>query len=414
MARYSATRPEREPGLRPTLFRAVVLLLLLALPGTAVGSPHRLIQHGGYVVTRNGNIVARRNASRPFIPASTIKLATSLAALHFLGPDYRFSTRFYLDSNQDLIIEGGGDPFLVGESIADIAKELHRQGLNAIRNIILDDSAFQLSGNADGAGSSTNPYDAPNGALAVNFNSLPLLVHQNGTIQSAEPQTPFIPLMKEAGTPLPHGQYRINIGSLPKKTGLSLPLRYVGELFTALFRQEGIVATGTIRKGPVTDTSRLMYTYQSGKTVQELIEANLRFSNNFIANQLFLACGMQQKGRPATWEKARTVVLHYLRTTLKLNNDQLTLVEGSGLSRKNRITPMAMIRLLDHFKPYRHLLPLHQQTPVKTGTLSGVFCLVGYFQQNGHPDPFVIFLNQKKNNRDQLFQTLYHHYLNSQ
>lgn len=411
------SKPPRKEMAFVLLFWAVSFILppltcpFQALGQTTYPTPQSLVQQGGYMVTHDNRVVLEHNSKKLFIPASILKLVTNLAALEILGPNYRFTTRFYLDEDNNLTIRGEGDPFLVAETITEIARELKKQGIVHIRSIILDDTAFALSEPADGTTSSTNPYDAVNGALVVNFNSLPLLVHKNGTVQSGEPQTPYLPLMREAGSRLQHGQYRINISSLANKGTISLPLRYAGELFAAIFKQEGIKMAGDIQQGTLTNRCRLVLTYQSKKTVQDMAQANLHFSNNFIANQLFLACGRQQMGFPATWDKARKVVQQFIRTRLLLSPEDIILVEGSGLSRKNRITAQAMIRILNHFKPYLFLLPLHRNTPVKTGTLSHVSCYAGYFRDGNQYDPFVLILNQKKNNRDLLFQILQNHYL---
>src|SRR5262245_48134657 len=65
------------------------------------------------VVDGKGNELVTRNADEPFVPASVTKIVTAWLALDVLGGDYRFQTRFYLDDNRVLYIQGGGDPFLV-------------------------------------------------------------------------------------------------------------------------------------------------------------------------------------------------------------------------------------------------------------------------------------------------------------
>ena len=54
-----------------------------------------LIEHGGYVITRNGSAIAQLNSNTLFIPASTIKIATALSTLQILGPSHRIKTEFY-------------------------------------------------------------------------------------------------------------------------------------------------------------------------------------------------------------------------------------------------------------------------------------------------------------------------------
>jgi D-alanyl-D-alanine carboxypeptidase/D-alanyl-D-alanine-endopeptidase (penicillin-binding protein 4) len=136
-----------------------------------------------------------------------------------------------------------------------------------------------------------------------------------------------------------------------------------------------------------------------------MIRQCLKYSNNFIANQLFLACGANRFGAPATWDKGRAALRSYIKEELKLSETELVMIEGSGLSRQNRITPRAMITALQKFAPHKELLPVKNGIPLKTGTLTGVYCYAGYLPQQ-QDAPFVILLNQTQNNRDELLQVL--------
>ena len=68
-----------------------------------------------------GQILFSKHAEKKLIPASTLKIFTSLVALHFLGSDYRFPTEFYLDVHSNLNIKGYGDPLLISEVVAKIS-----------------------------------------------------------------------------------------------------------------------------------------------------------------------------------------------------------------------------------------------------------------------------------------------------
>lgn len=374
-----------------------------AVPLAAV---NKYLTNGGYLLALSHNQSWGANTKQAFIPASTIKLATSLAALEILGRDFRFETRFYLDDDNNLYIQGTGDPFLTSESIEAVATALARLGIRRINTLYLDDSLFNSDRPTDGSTTTANPYDAPNGALAVNFNALPVKVHTDGSISSGEPQTPLIPLMHEAAASLSVGQHRMNINSLNVATPLPLPLRYTGELFQAQFRQEHISVSDNIRQQQVPAHLVPLYIHHSSKTVEKIIEAMLHYSNNFIANQLFLAIGARISGFPASWDKSKAAVTSYLTQQLGLSTKSFTVVEGSGLSEKNRITPEAMLTLLEAFTPYKHLLARTHNTPLKSGTLTGVYCYAGYLQVDGHDSPFAILLNQPQNNRDEILQLL--------
>ena len=92
-----------------------------------------------------GEIVFSLNADMPLVPASLLKIPLAQAALTALGEDYRFETHFYQNARGDLLVRGLGDPFLVSEEIALIAKRLSQQRLKRIRRLVVDDSAFAQS-----------------------------------------------------------------------------------------------------------------------------------------------------------------------------------------------------------------------------------------------------------------------------
>ncbi|MBT4630449.1 MAG: penicillin-binding protein 4, partial [Deltaproteobacteria bacterium] len=81
------------------------------------------------------------------------------------------------------------------------------------------------------------------------------------------------------------------------------------------------------------------------------------------------------------------------------------LVEGSGISRKNRLTPEAIWQLLKAFAPYQYLLHEDNGVLLKTGTLRGVYTMAGYLPGT-QPLYFVILLNQSQNYRNKILQIL--------
>lgn len=377
----------------------------LTLPGTlwAGGSQllENLVENGGLLVTRNGAIIYAHNADSQFMPASVLKIGTALAAIHILGKDYRFTTRFYLNADQDLYIRGLADPLLVSEEVAQIVATLRGRGLSALRNIYVDDSACQLENRTDGASNSLNPYDAQNSCLAVNFNTINLIKAADGGVRSAEEQTPAIQLMRELAQGLTLGTHRINATA----TG-NQGLRYVGELFASMFRKQGVTVSGEIMPGPVPAELKPMYEHMSGKKLPEVLTGLLKYSNNFIANQLFLAAGAKQYGWPATWDKGHRAMTAFYRNELGLLEKDILIREGSGLSRQNRLTPKAMLAVLEAFKPYAELLPFENNCLRKSGTMTGVYAYAGYFSGERGLDSFVLMLNQPRNTRDQVLERL--------
>lgn len=386
----------------------VVLLacLLLSAPATmAANRTQEPLTRGGYAVTRDGVLLEARNADTAFVPASTIKLVTCLAALKTLGPDYRFTTTFTLDGGT-LFIRGTGDPSLTSATVAAIAADLARLGLTEVGDIALDADAFALSGTADGTEGSANPYDTANGALAVNYNAVAITVTADGQVLPGEAETPLLPLMTAIGRQLGPGTYRVNPGAFVADRDIPVTLRYCGELFTAMLERQGVRVTGRLIAAATPPGLKPLHTHTSPQTVEDMVRSCLHYSNNFVANQLFLACGAHSLGWPATWDKGRRAMRAFIGTTWPQHRQALTMVEGSGLSRRDRITPAAMLAVLDSFKPYAALLRTKNGIPLKTGSLSGVHCYAGYFRRGDQHDPFVILLNQRDNTRDTLLTRL--------
>ncbi len=368
-----------------------------------IHSPH--LVNGGYGVLWGNTHLYSKNLHQQFVPASSIKIFTALLAIETLGTDFSCQTTFYIDDKKNLTIQGGGDPFLTSESIAEIAGRLRYSGITTVTDIILDDSLFAVPQPVPGSENSENPYDAPCSALAVNFNALPFTVLKNGNVRSSEQQTPTLPMMKDFALQKKPGNYRINVSAKKETGNISNILRYTGELFKAFLEREGITVLGNIIQGKAAADAKVVFIYTSQKTLDDILRAMLHFSNNFIANQLFLLCGLEQFGAPATWKKARITAENFINASA-LQSNEIHIEEGSGLSRKNRISPYNMLHILTLFQKYKHLLTTKNAVLRKSGTLTGVYSYAGYFSIRDWDIPFALFLNQQKNTRKILLHQL--------
>lgn len=384
---------------------ALALFLTTAAAASSPADLQKLVDNGSYFFQGESGKL-QFNAQELFIPASTVKILTSLFALECLGRGFRFETHFFLDADSNLYIKGYGDPFLTSEAVLQIGRELASRGIDRLGSLFLDDSSFMLDGQV-AEQPSLNPYDAPNGALAVNFNALPVEIAEDGTISSGEPQTPPLLMIQRAGKGLPPGNYRLNVDADPGPRQLNAALHYTGELFTSLFEQAGIAVERGFRGKNVPAGLRPLYIYYGAHSLEEIVRACLQYSNNFIANQLFLTVGSKYFGLPASWEKSRRAFRIFSGKILQTNSRQMQIVEGSGLSRDNRISATTLIHILNIFKPYSDLLPREHNLLVKSGTMKDVFCYAGYFLDNNGLEPFVILLNQRRNTRDGLVEMLF-------
>lgn len=341
------------------------------------------------VTDKNGCRVFGHNPHKKLIPASTLKVLTASAAFRHLGPDYQFPTEFYVNDKKDLIIKGYGDPLLVSETVAAIAQTL-KSRIGQVHDLVLDDSYFQRPIDIPGVSAdSLQPYNAPNGALCVNFNTVDFK-KESGRIISAEPQTPMLPIALERIRGKNSSAGRI---LLSDKSGDTL--LYAGQLFRYFLNQAGVETTGGIRAGDVClDRDRLIYRHLSEYKLTAVIEKLFEYSNNYMANQILLSIGAKIYGPPATLDKGVNALKRYCETHLSIPG--IRLVEGSGISRKNRVSAEMFIKILDAFSPYYTLMANAERIYFKTGTLNGIQTRVGYIESEKLGlCRFVILLNTR-------------------
>ena len=354
-----------------------------------------------------GNILYSRNKGKLFIPASILKILTSLAALDLLGPDYRFSTAWYLDpDSKNLYLKGFGDPLLISEVIDQLCHTIIVTAKpTLIHDIIIDQTYFSDQIQVPGKGSSLNPYDAPVGALCANFNTLMFQWDKKeNKFISGEPQTPFLPVFLGDIKKTRLKQGRI---VLSKQQGVLYP----GLLIKFFLEKNNINVAGSVGLGKYEVKQGAGNTFLSPFDTKQVVQKLLKYSNNYIANLVFLTLGAKTYGPPATLEKGVKAVKLFSRQGLEF--DSLTISEGSGLSRSNLISPDQMIKVLIKFMPFYSLLNRQDHSQgqdfFKTGTLSGIRTRAGYISgKDGRLYPYVIMVNQKNKGYDAILNKLLH------
>jgi serine-type D-Ala-D-Ala carboxypeptidase/endopeptidase (penicillin-binding protein 4) len=346
-----------------------------------------------------GKILASGNAEKRLVPASTLKILTALVALYYLGEDFRFVTECYSDKENNLKIKGFGDPLFVSDVMPDFSRQV-QACMRHYKDLVLDDSAFQQPLQIPGVTETTEPYDAPNGAFCANFNTISFQKTSSGKYISAEPQTPLvsfaIPRIRASGT----DSGRIVFSHSQGESAL-----YAGHLVAGFMQQQGVSSSGQIRIGRVADGDRLLVRYVSPYALTDVISRLMEYSNNFIANQLFIAAGIQAFGLPGTIDKGIRASREFLRKELQI--ETLQLAEGSGISRENRLSAEQMDRLLVRFYPYRNLMRRQGNELFKTGTLGGVRTRAGYIADGkGGSYRFVVMINTPGKTADPVMEII--------
>jgi D-alanyl-D-alanine carboxypeptidase/D-alanyl-D-alanine-endopeptidase (penicillin-binding protein 4) len=312
------------------------------------------------------------NPESPRTPASVLKVFTAHVALTHLGPDFRFTTSFHQDAAGRLYVRGHGDPLLVSEVLGDLARSLAPR-LSPVTDLVVDDSDFAQPLTIPGVTASNNPYDAPNGALCVNFNTVAVGRGTDGRYTSTEPQTPLLPFARTLLNRRPPANGRLVLTHDGGQAAV-----YAGHLIAHFLSEAGRPISGTVRRGSLPAQARPV----------------MVFTSPFCLT-----------GFPGTLEKGVRLACHHARENLGWT--RFHLAEGSGIARQNQVTAADLDRLLAAFAPYRHLLSGHGRTRYKTGTLNGIQTRAGYIEGlDGTIYRFVILVNTAGRRADPVLEAL--------
>jgi D-alanyl-D-alanine carboxypeptidase/D-alanyl-D-alanine-endopeptidase (penicillin-binding protein 4) len=325
-AASGAARSGQEPGAGAVITRAGLSAQLSGLLGS-----HALGSQVGAMVTDlgTGQVLYASNSGVPLAPASTAKLATSIAALHVLGPGARFTTRVVTGTTPStIVLVGGGDPTLavsrppasdyprpatLAALAAATAKALRGRGRDTVR-LGFDTSRFTGPPLAPGWPAS---YVTSGNVTAITS----LEVDQGRLAASGVPQ--------DADDP---GNF------LPRSPD---PAAAAAAAFATLLRQHGIDVLGP----PAPERARpgsAVLAQVSSPPLAQIVQWMLTESNNVIAENLARQVAIAT-GRPASFGGAAAAVM---AADGRLGVTGIDLVDGSGLSPRDRITPAALVQLI--------------------------------------------------------------------
>jgi len=414
------------------------------------------LQYGycGIVVRdlRTGETLFQHDAERVLTPASTTKLITTAAALDLLGSDYRFRTRVWMRGhldregtlNGDLILQGGGDATLTLNALKQLAQQVRTAGIQRVEGLLLyDDSWLDAERYGFGWNIDDEPfgYQAQMSALCVERNAVRLyarpadkpgepaqlrvepptdyvqLVNLTRTVEERATQARLTATRQRAlnrlivsGT-IPIGSDEVLIG----RYAVENPSRFATVLFRDALREVGIQVPSRIAPmlHPMEGTEQLIAEHRS-PPLSEIVALINKPSDNLLAEIVLKAIGREKRGR-ATTEAGLEAVREFLQQA-GLEMGAVYLVDGSGLSRINAISPENLVRLLTYMarspqaELYRQSLPLFgvdgtlrnrlRETPVqgkgaaKTGSLLRVSTIAGYLTtRSGRELVFAIMMN---------------------
>ncbi|QXE23194.1 hypothetical protein B6N60_01883 [Richelia sinica FACHB-800] len=384
-----------------------------------------------------------QDAEKFFIPASNTKLLTTAAALKELGSQFRFRTSIYQEQDGAVRIVGRGDPSLTEAKLKLLAQQLKQKGITAIKNLILDDSYIQ--------GDIVNPtwqwedvqsdYGAPVSSFILNENTFsfhiaPQNIGQPPTITGKDNdeiqqwdiinQAITVPRNQETSIEINRdlsgktlrirGQIAANSQPYVATLPVIEPNQYFLRRFLTILASEQI----TVDKTSISSSENYQneIAFIESPPLSELLKETNVNSNNLYAESLLKALAIKKTKQQNL--NSADVGLEVLKNSLNqlgITPDSYLLADGSGLSRRNLISPEALVKTLQAIAKtpeasiYRVSLPISGKNgtlkqrfrntsaegivQAKTGTLRGAVSLSGYVNPPQYePLVFSIIVNQ--------------------
>lgn len=404
--------------------------------------------HWGVLVRSldTGETLYSRNADRLFVPASNMKIVSGAAALETLGPDYRFVTTLAAGGpiregalHGPLVVIGTGDPTFSRRFLDDPrdafrawADSLRAHGIHrVVGGVVAVDTAFADPPWGQGwmwddlAGASSAEY----GALQFNESVIRMNIFPSGTelqpaLISFDPHTQYIPIVNQTRTMPPgsvtairivrddagpgiavYGEIAADSDGLIRTVAVRDQAFYLATVLRETLREQGIMVEGPPSRynmefdrydAAIRDAFPL-FVHRS-PPLRETLAGMMKPSQNQLAETLLLAVGREAGGGGTA--RAGIAVADSLFLAWQLENPGYRIVDGSGLSRYNLLSPTFLASLLTRMdrSAYREDWlasmpisgrdgtlasrmregPLFEQVLAKTGTLTGSRALSGY------------------------------------
>jgi D-alanyl-D-alanine carboxypeptidase/D-alanyl-D-alanine-endopeptidase (penicillin-binding protein 4) len=327
----------------------------------------------------DGALLFERSPDRPLTPASNMKILTAMAALQSFGPAHHFETRLLSDAPPDaegrvarLYVLGSGDPVMNSEDWWRLAAELRREGVEEVTgDLVLDDGAFDTDRwHPDWGSVSSRAYHAPVGGLTANYGAFAVTVRPGRSAGEpigvqVDPPVDYLAVANRGLTG--HASQRstlvvdrssggagelvsvdgvLPLGAPPRSFYRSVqdPTRYAGAVLRMQLAAVGIAVRGDVVRGPVPATAVPILVFE-GRSVGEIVRLFMKFSNNAVAESLVKAMGARATGAPGSWSNGIPAYRAALES-LGVDLSGLSIVDGSGLSYRDKLTPRVLVEAL--------------------------------------------------------------------
>lgn len=392
-----------------------------------------------------GRMIYNYQDEKLYRPASIEKVITSVSAIDMMGPDFHYDTKISYTGeirndtlHGSLYITGGFDPLFTDADLNHLVNELRKAGIrhisdSIIADVTMTDSVYWGKGwSWDDCPDTFQPYLSP---LMLNEGSVRISVIPRGAGQSPEvvctPESDYYTITNTAVShqrgagPLKitrdwmHQENNIQIkGNASSRQSRSLTIfpsdKYFLTTFCHHLRRDSITYNKVTFGKEKTTTTSLSKT---SRHMRPVLREALKESNNLCAESIFYKAAHRRYGDRATSKQGTSVIQRFIRHRLGLRPENYNIVDGSGVSLYNYISPRLMVETLEYAYRHNNIFPhLYDALPIsgvdgtlswrmteknmrsrvraKTGSVKGVSSLAGYIKTNsGHALCFCI-INQ--------------------
>ena len=383
---------------------------------------------------RSGQVTFESDADRALVPASILKSVTSASALSLLGKDFRFATPVYFKGEVDkdsgkwsgrLTIKGVGDPTLDSENFDNnggfcdsIVSGLKRLGVNKIIGDITVSADMTETGPVDQWEIDDVAWSYGAGLFGFNYrDNIFRLWPKSGKTVPEVPGLNVIKVADKSGTNLERGIYSDNLVVTSSRLGeakysvastMPDPARvFVNELKNKLAAADIKFVQSKVKYGANADS---VFVYQRlSPALDTVLRSLMERSDNMYAE------GMLRALAPGKSRSAAIAVEKKFLDSLGVVTDFVTIRDGSGLARVDRVSARFMGEMLERMsagangETYRSLFPvagvsgtmknfmgdtrLKGRLAFKTGSMNGVQCYAGYvLDSDGAPTHVAVIM----------------------
>jgi D-alanyl-D-alanine carboxypeptidase/D-alanyl-D-alanine-endopeptidase (penicillin-binding protein 4) len=367
------------------------------------------------------------------MPASTLKLVTAGAAIDTLGYDYEFSTKLYKSTNNDLYLQLAGDPFFTSSNLNNLFKTAKEKNIVEPKTVYIDDYIFDSTIWGEGWqwDDDLNVHMPKFSSYNIDGNILRIIINPTQPGSPAEIKTAkFYPVtfmnLVTTGTSDNVWIKRnnnispdiINLeGTVSKQMLRHIPINNLKRYFK--LRLDDAIRSAKIDyygKYPQMKlpASNVYLVDETNHSILKVIQAVLKDSNNLAAESLFKAAGAKFVNNTGSLEHSQQMLNSYFNK-IGINNSEIRIVDGSGVSKNNLVTAEFMTNFLvkiGHDELFVNTLPtpgegtlkermlyFKDNLRAKTGTLSDVSAIAGYITaRSGKKYAFDIMINDPKSN----------------